>query len=96
MKNILASEAFIGQQMLWFEALQCTLGRRGPLPNTPVLTRAYHNDQRRENLKVLYFIYGDVTPELLDVCMAEAQSATWKNKYLKTWKEMLDEGFGGV
>jgi hypothetical protein len=41
-------------------------------------------------------MYGDVTPELLDVCMVEAQSATWKNKYLRTWKEMQDEGFGGV
>lgn len=90
------SEGFLGQQMLWYEALQCTLGRREPLPNTPVLTKAQHRDQRVENLKVLYSMYGDVTPELLDVCMAEAQSATWKNKYLRTWKEMLDEGFGGV
>jgi len=53
-------------------------------------------DARKDVLRVLFFMYGDVTPELLDICMDEAVSATWKNRYLRNWKEMQDENSGSV
>ena len=90
------SETTLGARMYDFEATQCLLGLRGPLPNTPILTKAMSADARKDVLRGLYFMYGDVTPELLDICMDEAVSATWKNRYLKNWKEMQDENSGSV
>ena len=34
--------------------------------------------------------------ELLDICMDEAVAVTWKNRYLKNWKEMQDEDSGSM
>lgn len=84
-------EALIGLRMMRFEALQCTLGKRPALPNTPLLSYTKTVEESKDKLKELFRMYGDVTEELLDACLPEVTTDRLKKLYMRYWRELNED-----
>ena len=89
------SELKLGIKMYQYECNMVLLGMRPPLPNTPSLSDAKNGEEIKAKLKFLYFMYGDVTEELIDACLPEVQSTRWKDRYMRYWRKM-DESSSSV